>query len=162
MSPFQTTLVRIANKLCGSDERKAIFRGLLEYRQALTNIGFSDGFQWLSGSFLEDIEALETRHPRDVDLVTFGHRPGIATAYVDWLAFTTANVSLLRSRFVMPVYKCDAYFVDLNTTPANVVNQARYWFGLFSHRRTGVWKGLLQVPLPISQDDTDASLIVGP
>src|SRR5438874_2710456 len=87
MSPFQTTLVRIANKLCTSNERKAIFRGLIQYRQALANIGFTDGFQWLSGSFLEDIENLETRPPNDVDLVTFCHRPPAATATADWQQF---------------------------------------------------------------------------
>lgn len=163
MSPFQTTLVRIANKLCGSDERKAIFRGLLQYRQQLANIGFTDGFQWLSGSFLEDIETLETRPPNDVDLVTFCHRPAGATATLDWRDFNSSNSALLRSRLVKPVYKCDAYFVDLDSKPvANVVNQTRYWFGLFSHRRDKVWKGLLQVPLPVSSDDNDASLIVGP
>jgi hypothetical protein len=162
MSPYETTLTRIAHKLCASDERKAIFRGLVQYRQQLANIGFTNGFQWLSGSFLEDIETLETRHPNDVDLVTFFHRPAVATADPDWQAFVAANVNLLARQLVKPVYKCDAYFVDLNTTPTNVVNQARYWFGLFSHRRTGLWKGLLQVPLSVTQDDADASNVVGP
>src|SRR5579864_988604 len=50
MSPYETTLARIAGKLCTSDERKAILRGLLQYRQALANLGFTSGFQWLSGS----------------------------------------------------------------------------------------------------------------
>src|SRR5271165_1650152 len=75
MSPYITTLTRIARKLCGSNQRKEIFRGLLRYRLELGNIGFSAGFQWLSGSFMEDIETLETRHPKVVDLVTFCHRP---------------------------------------------------------------------------------------
>src|SRR5208283_647878 len=78
MSPYETSLTRIANKLCASDERKVIFRGLLQYRQALGGIGLSSGFQWLSGSFLEDIEAIESRAPRDVDVVTFLHRPATA------------------------------------------------------------------------------------
>src|SRR5262245_55106373 len=63
MSPYRTTLVSIANKLCTSDQRKEIFRGLLAWRQELGAIGLQGGFQWLSGSFIEDIEALETRHP---------------------------------------------------------------------------------------------------
>ena len=162
MSPYPTTLTRIASKLCASNERKEIFRGLLRYRRELANVGLSDGFQWLSGSFMEDIETLETRHPRDVDLVTFCHRPVTATNDVAWQAFTTANMSLLAWPLVKPVFKCDAYFVDLNTAPANIVNQTRYWFGLFSHRRGGLWKGLLQIPLAVTHDDADASHKVGP
>jgi hypothetical protein len=162
MSPYETTLPRIAGKLCGSNERKEIFRGLLNYRRELSNLGFTEGFQWLSGSFMEDIETLEKRHPNDVDLVTFCHRPATAKDDAAWRAFSAANSGLLRSQFVKPVYKCDAFFVDLDTVPKNVVNSSRYWFGLFSHRRTGIWKGLLQIPLPVTQDDADASTLVGP
>jgi len=160
MSPYQTTLARMAQKLCGSDERREIFRGLLLYRQQLANLGFTDGFQWLSGSFMEDIETLEKRHPEDVDLVTFCHRPLGVSDDAAWQTFVGANSNLLHWQLVKPVYRCDAYFVDLNTAPVNVVNQARYWFGLFSHRRTGLWKGLLQIPLSVTQDDADASLLV--
>jgi hypothetical protein len=161
MSPYETSLVRIAGKLCGSPERKEIFRGLLKYRQELVSLGFTDGFQWLSGSFMEDIEKLETRQPRDVDLVTFCHRPAAILDDAAWATFVNANVKLLLWQLVKPVYKCDAYFVDLNTEPENIVNQARYWFGLFSHRRTGIWKGLLQIPLAVTKDDADASLSGG-
>jgi hypothetical protein len=154
--------VRIATKLCGSNQRKGIFRGLLNYRKELAKLGFTVGFQWLSGSFTEDIETLEKRHPEDVDLVTFFHRPTVAKDNAAWQAFSTANMALLRSRFVKPVYECDAYFVDLDTVPSNVVNNSRYWFGLFSHRRTGIWRGLLQVSLAVTQDDADASTLVGP
>lgn len=162
MSPYPTTLTRIAGKLCCSNERKEIFRGLLRYRQELARVGLNDGFQWLSGSFMEDIETLEARHPRDVDMVTFCHRPVSVADDAAWRAFVTANVNLLHVPLVKPVFNCDAYFVDLNTPPTNIVNQARYWFGLYSHRRGGLWKGLLQVHLAVTQDDADASHMVGP
>jgi hypothetical protein len=162
MSPYETTLTKIASKLCNSNERKDIFRGLLKYRKELANLGFTDGFQWLSGSFMEDIETLEKRHPQDVDLVTFCRRPASVTDDAAWLVFTNTNAPLLAWWLVRPVYKCDAYFVDLNTVSPNIVNQARYWFGLFSHRRTGLWKGLLQIPLAVTQDDDDASNAIGP
>jgi len=162
MSPYETTLTRIGQKLCASNERKAIFRGLLQYRQQLANLGFTTGFQWLSGSFMDDIETLETRHPQDVDLVTFYYRPAGIPDDAAWLDFINVNANLLDWQLVKPVYRCDPYFVDLSTAPESLVNQARYWFGLFSHRRTGAWKGLLQVPLPVTQDDNDASILVGP
>jgi hypothetical protein len=160
MSPYQTTLTRIAQKLCASNERKQIFRGLLQYRRQLANLGFTTGFQWLSGSFMDDIETLESRPPQDVDLVTFYYRPAGLVDPAAWIAFVNANINLLDWQLVKPVYKCDPYFVDLSTTPESLVDQSRYWFGLFSHRRTGVWKGLLQVPLSVTQDDADASALV--
>lgn len=162
MSPYETTLTRIANRLCASDERKAIFRGLLRYRQALSGIGLSSGFQWLSGSFMEDIESIESRAPRDVDVLTFVRRPAAVADNAAWQAFCNANLNLFQRAQAKTNYKCDAFFVDMNTEPENIVNQTRYWFGLFGHRRTGIWKGLLQIPLLVTQDDTDASLVVGP
>jgi hypothetical protein len=163
MSPYETTLTRIAQKLCASNERKEIFRGVLAYRQELANIGFGGvGFQWLSGSFMEDIENLEKRHPQDVDMVIFFHRPATVADDAAWQVFIADNINLLAFWLVKPVYKCDPYFVDLDTMPSNIVNQTRYWFGLFSHRRTGLWKGLLQIPLTVTQDDADASQLVRP
>lgn len=162
MSPYPTTLTRIANRLCASGERKVILRGLLRYRQALNGIGLSDGFQWLSGSFMEDIETIESRPPRDIDVVTFIHRPAAVANDPAWLLFFNAHLNLFQPPAVKAAYHCDAYFIDMNTGPENIVNQTRYWFGLFGHRRTGLWKGLLQLPLAVSQDDTDASGIVGP
>ena len=163
MSPYATSLTRVANKLCPSNERKVIFRGLLQYRQALAAIGFISGFQWLSGSFLEDIETIESRPPNDIDLITFVHRPAAALDDAALQALMAANLGLFVPTQTKATYHCDAYFVDMDIPmPENIVNQTRYWFGLFAHRRTGIWKGLLQIPLAVTQDDTDASLVVGP
>jgi len=38
------------------------------------------------------------------------------------------------------------------------VDEVRYWFGLFSHRRSDdVWKGMLQLPLDTAADDVQAA-----
>jgi hypothetical protein len=162
MSPYPTTLVELAGRMCGSDDRKVIFRGLLEYRKALADIGLTAGFQWLSGSFLEDIETLERRSPRDIDLVTFCYRPPGAEGDADWQTFLDTHAALFEPTQVKAAYRCHAYFVDMHTLPHGVVWQTRYWFGLFSHRRGGLWKGLLWVPLALSQDDADAAASVQP
>jgi hypothetical protein len=163
MSPYRTSLTRIASKLCGSDQRKRILRGFLAYRQALCDIGLQSGIQWLSGSFMEDIEGLETRHPNDVDVVTFCHRPSaLENDDAGWQEFVRANEVLIDPPQVKAAYACDAYFVDLNVEPCAVVSSTRYWFGLFSHRRDGLWKGLLEIPLSVTQDDADASQLVRP
>ena len=135
-------------------------RGLLDYRQQLAMIDLQIGFQWLSGSFLEDIETIENRHPNDIDLVTFVHRPATVKTDADWGAFVSANQSLLDPRQVKAEFRCDCYFVDLDSAPNGIVAQTKYWFGLFSHRRGGLWKGMLEVPLAVSVDDTDALALV--
>jgi hypothetical protein len=157
MSPYGTTLVRIGQRFCHSATRIGIMQGLLAYRQALAGVGLIDGIQWLSGSFLEDIETLESRNPGDIDVVTFFRRPANCQSDADWLAFSQQNQALFTPPQAKARFHCDAYVVDLNTDALSVVSQARYWFGLFSHRRGGLWKGLLQVPLAVSQDDVDAS-----
>ena len=162
MSPYPASLVEIANKMCVSNERKAIMRGLLTYRQRLATVGLQDGFQWLSGSFMEDIETLERRHPQDIDLVTFVHRPTAMRADAAWRTFISANRPLLDPKQTRAAFCCDCYFVDLDSDPTAIVLQTKYWFGLFSHRRGGLWKGMLAVPLAVSADDSDASALVTP
>jgi hypothetical protein len=161
MSPYNTTLVRVAQKFCGSAARAEIFRGFLAYRQELSRIGIVNGRQWLSGSFLEDIEALEKRDPQDVDIVTICNRPvPYGTDSVAWARFFNANLHLFDPRQTKAAFHCDARFIDLDIDGLSIVDQTRFWFGLFSHRRGGLWKGMLRVPLQVTQDDADASVIV--
>ena len=43
--------------------------------------------------------------------------------------------------------------------PAYLIDQTKYWFGLFSHQRdTFLWKGMLEIPLT---DDTDVAALFG-
>jgi len=59
-------------------------------------------------------------------------------------------------------FRCDARFVDLRLGAYDVVSQARYWFGLFSHQRvTAIWKGMLEVDLLQNDVDANARSVVG-
>jgi len=110
---------------------------------------------------MEDIERLEGRAPGDVDVVTFCRRPAATPDDVAWQTLLASNLGLVDPNQVKATFKCHAFFVDLNIAPASIVDQTRYWFGLFSHRRGGLWKGMLQVRLNVTADDADASAIVG-
>lgn len=162
MSPYGSTLIEVAQQFCATAERKDIFRGLLAYRQRLNDIGFDQGMQWLSGSFLEDIEALEKRAPNDVDVVTFFHRPASIADPAAWRAWLTTHQALFERAQVKAAFKVDVQFVSLDNPPTTVVDMTRFWFGLFSHRRNGLWKGLLQIPLAVSVDDAIAAQLVTP
>jgi len=71
VSPYPCTSVDLCRKFSTSPERQAIWGGFLDFRDRLRAEGLTQGFQWLDGNFLEDIEAQEGRAPRDLDVVTF-------------------------------------------------------------------------------------------
>ncbi|MGB7988483.1 MAG: hypothetical protein WCF44_03760 [Candidatus Methylophosphatis roskildensis] len=147
MSPYPAAMSEVATRFGGSETRRAILRGLLEYRAAVRAAGFVRGFQWLDGSFLEDVELVRRRPPGDVDLVTFAQRPKNFSDD-EWREFVGLRASLFDPQEAKSLYRCDAYFVDLNLKPEILVSYTRYWFGLFSHQRaTNLWKGMLEVPL---------------
>lgn len=153
MAPYKTTLLNFAQRFATSSERIGILKGLIAYRNALRGIGVRGGFQWVDGSFVEDCERVRGRAPKDLDLITFSVRP---TAYSDvgrWRQFIHTRPDLFKPEDSKKLFLCDAYFVDLNVHPVQIVNVTRYWFGLFSHQRdTFIWKGLLEIPL--TDDDS--------
>jgi hypothetical protein len=156
LSPYPCTICEVCNRLCGSAERKSILMGLLGFRAELIKIGIQ-GFQWLGGSFLEDIESQEGRAPNDIDAITFVSQPATPAEIRQALS---VNLSLLSRSFVKSTYKVDHFLVPLSCTPRDLVNQARYWCGLFSHRRDRQWKGMLCAELCAVDDGKAHSILV--
>jgi hypothetical protein len=68
-------MLEVAQRFAGLPGRRHLVEGLLRYRADLAKLGFVRGFQWLDGSFAEDVEANEQRTPNDIDVVTFAHSP---------------------------------------------------------------------------------------
>ena len=151
VSPYEVTATELVGRFATTPERKGILNGLLTYRTQLLAVGIDKGFQWLNGSFVEDIEAIEGRPPGDVDVVTFARRPTVAVSQNAWIAFFRSNLPIFDPGALKATLKCDAYYVDLDMRPDLTVSTTGYWYGLFAHRRTGVWKGMLRLPL-ISDD----------
>lgn len=157
-SPYLVAASELVQRFATSVERCVILDGLLRYRAELRALGFVQGFQWLDGSFTENIEARENRAPKDVDLVTFAHRPAGKddAAIKDMLAI---RPDLFDQERCKHQFHCDTSIVNLSTTPEWLVTQSRYWYGLYSHRRgDALWKGMLQ--LPLDSDDTVARSIL--
>lgn len=145
-SPYAVSISDVVQRFSTSAKRCEILRGWLSYRAGLHALGFLDGFQWVDGSFCEQ---LATREPNDVDLVTFYVKP----TGVDLAALVASQPELFSPRLAKPRYLCDVYFVELHggghADPALVT----YWYSLFSHRRADLtWKGILQVPLAPTHD----------
>jgi hypothetical protein len=74
-SPYKTTMLEMMNELVASKDRMEIMRGFLKYRKELYKAGIINGFQWIDGSFAENIEILMGRSPNDIDIVTFYYLP---------------------------------------------------------------------------------------
>ena len=159
-SPYRVSLLEMVEHFDSSPERHQILDGLLKYRSALHGIGLVEGFQWFDGSFLEQIEVIESRAPKDIDVVTFYKLPAGTTAAEvvqrapDLFPAGRADQQLLKQR-----YLADAYYVNLEAAAGELVRHSTYWYSLWSHRRDQIWKGYLEVDLSPT-DDTQAAAML--
>ncbi len=148
LSPYPVTALEVCEKFGTSLERRNILRGWLELRAALRQLGHASGFQWLDGSFMEDVETRRGSPPNDIDVVSFlpaGNPQNQNAAILNVLADRAG---------VKAQYKVDHLVVRLFWPGDVVVEHSRYWCGLFSHRRLdGIWKGMLKVDLGLQADD---------
>lgn len=125
MAPFAVAFSELANRFGATLHRWRLLQGLAAYRAALRATGIEAGFQWIDGSFLEDVETLRDRPPADIDLVTFAAPPPGTTAH----DFRDRYADLLDPRQTKERFGCDAYFVDLGLglrRPDLLVMQSRY------------------------------------
>ncbi len=161
MSPYSTTIDEIVKRFNTSQERAAILKGFLRFRVGLRQLGIW-GWQWLGGTFLEDVERLDSRAPKHLEVVTFVVRPPSIHTLAEWATFVQQNNGLFDRVQARQAFSCDAQFVDLALGPYSVVTQARYWLGLFSHQqKTSVWKGMLEVHLLTNDTDVEARSVLG-
>ncbi|MEJ7601436.1 MAG: hypothetical protein WKG01_26265 [Kofleriaceae bacterium] len=135
-------------------KRCEILRGWLRFRAELHKLGIVVGFQWLDGSFCEQLSRVE-REPNDIDIVTLAEttaQEDDAVPLLDTIVATRPDLADPRQTKIR--YLCDAYWVHLRETDANV-DLVHYWYGLFSHRRgDDTWKGMVEVTLDPSHDAT--------
>lgn len=158
LSPYTCTVAELCDRFATSTKRKQILDGFLKLRAELFALGIK-GFQWLDGSFLEDIEFQEGRDPGDIDAITFVAEPpttaGLATKLIG------PRPDLWKPDETKAKYSVDHYLVSLGASPVKIVEDTKYWYALFSHRRDGIWKGMLEVTLTDKSDDDAARTVLG-
>lgn len=148
-SPYTVSLTDFVLHFGTTEKRRTILEGLLAFRSALHAAGLDKGFQWMDGSFLEDIEKIENRAPADMDVVTYFYLPQGQTQR----SFASAYPDLFNHEDTKTRYHVDAYFVPLDDNPPErLVERSAYWYSLWSHRRNGQWKGYLQIDLAATDD----------
>ena len=154
-SPYLVELVTLMDRFSTSPERMNILDGLLRFRAGLHQAGIMSGFQWLDGSFLEQVEVLEERPPRDVDVVNFVDLTGLNQQIL-----IQQHKDLFDQKQTKTAYAVDAYFVQIGgTLDADSTRRVAYWYSMWSHRRDGLWKGFVQIDLDPTQDADARALL---
>ena len=152
MSPYPCTTLDLCQRFGTTAERRTILGKFIDFRERLRGEGLTTGFQWLDGSFLENVETRESRPPKDLDVVTvyWGYdesfQKRLLTSFPE-----VASPTLSKAN-----YSLDHYPVDAGFSPALTLEQTRYWILLFSHNRQGVWKGMLKIDLNTPTEDSAA------
>ena len=145
-SPYKASLLDLVKRFGHTLARRQLLRRLLDFRAELHLAGIDSGFQWLNGSFVEDIELRKGKDPSDIDLVTFFHVP---PAYMSNIGIQYLVSDLLRHDRIKTNHSVDHYYVQMKDTPPEfIVGNTVYWYSLLSHRKDDfLWKGFVQLDL---------------
>jgi hypothetical protein len=156
-SPYPVSMLELVVRLGTTHARRTILQGFLAYRAELHKAGLNTGFQWLDGSFTENLETTEQRAPNDIDVVSFLEGSARLSD-----AAIAANDIFDRGR-AKAHYLVDGYFVELDELPpSEIVSWSAYWYSMWSHRRNQDWKGFLQVDLSPADDSRALRRLTGP
>ncbi len=148
-SPYRASLLDTVAKFGRTPNRRKLLQGLLEYRERLHAAGLTRGFQWVDGSFVEDVEQTEGRPPGDIDVITFIH----VTDDQQEMDVLEQYPDLFEPNTIRKIHGLHAYHVVMN--PAKIdelVDDLTYWYSLWSHTRDGVWKGYVRIDLAEGED----------
>jgi len=152
-APYVVSLSEFVLRFATSAMRQQILSGYLRHRGRLHTAGLTTGFQWIDGSFLENIEVTETRDPNDLDVVTFFSMPvGSTQQQVLARAPDAFPITLAERAAFKAAFFVDPFFVSLGSRATLLVQQTAYWYSMWSHRRDATWKGYLQINLDPAED----------
>lgn len=143
MSPYKSDIMEFCQHFAMTQERIAILKGFVSFRLECLKFGVQCGYQWIDGSFVENVEVSQRRAPNDVDVVTMFALPDVIMQMVianNFPAFVSPRLSKM-------LYKVDHYPCLVNDTPFKTIESVKYWNQLFGHNREGVWKGMVELPL---------------
>jgi hypothetical protein len=157
-APFQVSLLDFAQQFSMSPERIAILKGFLDFRKQLHAAGLARGFQWINGSFVENVELLRGRAPNDIDVVTFLELPQGETEET----LEQNHSTLFDNVLVKQQFSTDSYFVFLRAGYPEkwIIDNSIYWYSMWAHRRDSLlWKGFLEIDLASVIDDESQSFL---
>ncbi len=148
-SPYLVDILTFCKRFGTSVERRVILRGLLNLRNTMRGAGLEVGFQWVDGSFVENVEQLRKTPPNDVDVVTFCGLGDLGAQKRLLADFPTLFQPRVKGQFMV-----DHYFVPTDTTIDHVyARKISYWYSMWSHQReTNRWKKFVCIDLDTADD----------
>ena len=166
-SPYMATVVELVERFGQTPHRRVLLRNLLAYRQLLTSDDYVSGVQFIDGSFVEDVEAVQNRAPQDIDVFTLVNPPTkYAADYTLWLSQGAqfwgeeiVNRSANKVRFSLDTF---GIIVDDQIPIFHTMHDIMYRYGLFSHQRnTFHWKGFVALDIGTTDDNMALTLLEG-
>lgn len=151
LSPYCCSILELCERFSTSRERIEILKGLISFRKKMNEFGIIHGYQWLDGSFIENIEVTENRPPRDIDVVTL--YSGLSLPQTEIIRVFPEFISSEQAK---KNFKVDHYPFDISYNPNVTVQFTRYWIQLFTHNRKNVWKGIIQMEINTPVEDENA------
>lgn len=149
-APYRINSLELVLRFAISMERCKILKGFFDFRRDLHSMGIAKGFQWLNGSFAENIEIKANRHPHDIDVVTFCFLP--EGKQENEIAFEYPDI--FKPLELKNKYYVDGYYITLGEKlDESKTRQIAYWYSMWAHDRSCNWKGFMQLPLDCAMED---------
>ncbi len=153
-SPYQVSSETFVKRFAKTPERQKLLNDWLTYRRRLSEY-VSFGFQWINGSFVEDVEKKRGCPPNDIDLVDF--------------IMLSKPLTADQYKHLKKPYKLDCFMVKLPTLeeltqfPSGglqewynlFVDQTACWNLQWGHSQDNESKGYLKIPFS-EEDDKKA------
>ena len=142
-SPYKITIFDFINIFGFSKKRLELLDSFLDFQKKLMDSGLLIHKQWLNGSCCENCEITRNRSPNDIDAVFFYS--------VNDVRLYEINIDYLSNELVKKTFKVDSYLICLPTrdvnidTFCNLMDITAYWNSLWSHTRSGQWKGFIEL-----------------
>jgi len=156
-APYVITALQLVERFGHTPERRKILRGFFNYRAKLRELKITEGFQWVDGSFVEEIEVLESRPPGDIDVVTFYRLPEgetQKTIFAKAPEYFPANEA--EKQVLKDLFHVDTMMSSLDVTTPKAIKQGVFFYSIWAHRRDFTWKGFVQIDL---DDQSDAAAL---
>ncbi len=152
LSPYFVSITEFCKRFATNRQRVRILKKFISFRKEIINNDIKKGFQWVYGSFVEDIEKTELRSPSDMDVMTFYmglSNDKVRKVYDEFPVFFKEEISKKK-------YMIDHTSILIDYSPINTVESMSESMQLCTHTRDGEWKGIIKIDLNTLKEDKEA------
>lgn len=152
LSPYKCDTLELCIRFGTSKERVEILKKLILFRNKMNDENIQYGFQWLYGSFSENIEVTQNRSPEDLDLMTFyrgftiEELEGLKKSFPDFFSYKKSKKK----------YALDHTSFFIGVSPEFTIDILSNSMQLCTHTRSGIWKGIVRIEINTPIKDKEA------